>query len=216
MRSWRWGSLRTKIIAWSFVPTAIILTTVALVGFYAFQRVTQDLTVQSSREVARLSAGQLATQLSEFSNQLTTIARTASIYENNPEEQRAALAQAGNRLLIFDGGVLILDIHGTVTATQPARPDILGQNWSNRAFFQQMIRNPGLTVSNVVNDGPGGAPVIIIAVPITNTEGELIGTLPGMFLVDPASMSLLYGEIVRLSIDAHETTYITDGNGQVI
>jgi PAS domain S-box-containing protein len=216
MRSWRWGSLRIKIIAWSFFPTAIILTLVALVGFYAFQRVTQDLTIQSSREVARLSAGQLATQLSEFSNQLTTIARTASIYENDPEEQRLALAQAGNRLLIFDGGVLILDIHGAVTATQPARPNILGQNWSNRAFFQQMIRNPGLTVSDVVNDGPGRAPVIIIAVPITNTQGELIGTLAGMFLVDPTSVSLLYGEIVRLSAGADETTYITDGNGQVI
>jgi PAS domain S-box-containing protein len=216
MRSWRWGSLRTKIIAWSFVPTAIILTLVALVGFYAFQRVTQDLTIQSSREVARLSAGQLATGLSEFSNQLATLARTASIYENDPEEQQLALAQASNRLLIFDGGVLILNSHGTVTATQPARPGILGQNWSNRAFFQQMIRNPGMTVSNIANDGPGDAPVVIIAVPITNTQGELIGALTGMFLVDPASVSLLYGEIVRLSVGADETTYITDGNGQVI
>jgi PAS domain S-box len=216
MRSWRWGSLRTKIIAWSFIPTAIILTIVALVGFYAFQRVTQDLTIQSSREVARLSAGQLATGLSEFSNQLTTIARTASIYENDPEEQRRALAQAGNRLLIFDGGVLILDIHGTVTAAQPARPDILGQNWSNRAFFQQMIRSPGTTLSNIVNDGPGGVPVVMIAIPITNSRGELIGAMTGMFLVDPGSVSLLYGEIVRLNVGADETTYITDGNGQVI
>src|SRR5215207_2861021 len=174
MHSWRWGSLRTKIIAWSFVPTAIILTLVALVGFYAFQRVTQDLTIQSSRELARLSAGQLATGLSEFSNQLAALARTASIYENNPEEQRITLAQASNRLLIFDGGVLILDNHGTVTAAQPERPDIIGQSWSNRPFFQQMIRNPGMTISNIVNDGSGGAPVILIAVPITNTQGELI------------------------------------------
>ena len=216
MRSWSWGSLRTKIIAWSFVPTAIILTMVALVGFYAFQQVTQDLIIQSSREVVRLSAGQLSTGLSEFSNQLSALARTASIYENNPEEQRLALAQASNRLLIFDGGVLILDIHGTVTAAQPARPDIIGQSWSNRAFFQQMIRNPGITVSNIVNDGAGGVPVVIIAVPISNTEGELIGALTGMFLVDPASVSLLYGEIVRLSVGADETTYITDGKGQVI
>ena len=36
----RWGSLRTKIIAWSFVPTMIILVAVAVVIFYAYQEVT--------------------------------------------------------------------------------------------------------------------------------------------------------------------------------
>src|SRR6266540_3393559 len=94
MPAWRRGGLRTKIIAWSFVPTAIILAMVALVGFYAFQQVTQDLTIQSSREVARLSAGQLAAGLSDYSNSLTSLARTASIYEQDPAKQRAALAEA--------------------------------------------------------------------------------------------------------------------------
>ena len=37
------GSLRTKLIAWFFVPTAIILVAVALVNFYSYQDVTEDL-----------------------------------------------------------------------------------------------------------------------------------------------------------------------------
>ncbi len=41
----RWNSLRTKIIAWSFVPAAIILSAVALVGIYAYNRVTGDLVI---------------------------------------------------------------------------------------------------------------------------------------------------------------------------
>src|SRR5512132_207672 len=98
----RWSGLRTKIITWSFVPTAIILTTVALVGFYAYQQVTQELTIQSSREVVRLSAGQLATELSDYSNLLTSLARTSSIYEQDSSIQSATLEQASNRLMIFD------------------------------------------------------------------------------------------------------------------
>ena len=39
----RWQGIRVKIIAWTFVPTAIILLAVALVTFFAFQRVTQAL-----------------------------------------------------------------------------------------------------------------------------------------------------------------------------
>jgi PAS domain S-box-containing protein len=216
MRSVRWGGLRTKIIAWSFVPTAIILTIVALVGFYAFRQVTQDLTIQSSREVARLSAGQLATELSEFSKVLTTLARTSSIYENNPADQRVALAEAASRLFIFDGGALILDNRGTVIATQPERRAIMGQDWSNRDYFQQTIRVPATIFSNVVNDGPGGTPVMVVAVPITNANGEFVGILAGMFRVSPASNSLLYGSIVKLRVVASDTSYLVDHNGLVI
>ena len=39
----RWKSMGLKIIAWSFVPTTIILGTVALVTFFAYQQVTADL-----------------------------------------------------------------------------------------------------------------------------------------------------------------------------
>ena len=212
----RWSGLRTKIIAWSFVPTAIILTSVALVGFYAYQQVTQDLTIQSSREVARLSAGQLAAGLSDYVQPLTSLARTASIYEQDPTTQRAALAHAANRLMIFDAGVLILNQYGTIVAAQPPRPEILGQDWSSRDYFRQLIRVPTTAFSNVVNDGPDGVPVVAIAVPITNVRGELVGILAGMFRVDPASVSLLYGSIVKLRVDANDTAYLVDQNGLVI
>lgn len=212
----KFSGLQTKIIAWSFVPTAIILTLVALVGFYAYQQVTQDLTIQSSREVARLSAGQLALELSEFSNALSALSRTSSIYGNNPTDQRAALAQARNRLMIFDGGVLILDTHGTVVAAEPSRTEILGQDWSSRDYFRQMIRVPGIVFSNVLNDGPNGTPVIVVAVPITNARGELVGTMAGMFRVGATSVSLFYGSIVRLRINANATAYLVDRNGVVL
>lgn len=211
-----WGGLRTKIIAWSFVPTAIILTAVALVGFYAYQQVTQDLTIQSSRELARLSAGQLATQLNEYSNLLTAVARTAPIYDQNAPEQRAALAQAGNRLFIFDGGLILLDNYGRVIAAQPPRPEVLGQDWSSRDYFKDMVRAPGVVVSNVVNDGAGGAPVIVLAVPVTNARGELVGLLAGMFRVSAGSVSSFYGSIVKLRFGAGQAAYLVDRKGTVI
>ena len=39
----RWGSLRTKIIVWSFVPAAIILGAVAIVIYMAYQQGAQDV-----------------------------------------------------------------------------------------------------------------------------------------------------------------------------
>ena len=53
-----WNSLRVKIIAWSFVPTVIILSAVAWFTFYSYQKVTRrpgyqaglgDCTIESSK-----------------------------------------------------------------------------------------------------------------------------------------------------------------------
>ena len=59
----QWNSLSTKIIAWSFVPTAIILMAVALVTLNAYQEVTEDLVIERDREVTRLLAHQLVAEL---------------------------------------------------------------------------------------------------------------------------------------------------------
>lgn len=174
----RWGSLYTKIIAWSFVPTAVILVTVALVTFYAYERVTENLVIARDEEVTRLSAGQLATELTEHTNLLIAIARTLSADQPALKTQRrAALDRASNRLVIFDGGVVILDTFGLVTAAEPERPEILGQDWSDRAYFRQMARTPRPVFSDVVADGPQGLDVIALAVPITGSQGEFLGTI---------------------------------------
>jgi hypothetical protein len=41
-----WSSLRIKIIAWSFVPTLIILSAVAWFTFFSYQQVLGDLAIR--------------------------------------------------------------------------------------------------------------------------------------------------------------------------
>jgi len=151
----RWGSLRTKIIAWSFVPTMIILVAVAVVIFYAYQQVTEDLVLERNQELTRLTAGQFMAELKEYADLLDTEARTSDIYGNDPVAQRDALKGARNRLAVFAGGALILDAFGTVVAAEPERPEILGQNWSDRTYYREILRSqilgsPGLVFSDIV------------------------------------------------------------------
>jgi len=212
----RWGSLRTKIIAWSFVPTALILLAVALVTFAAYQQVTQDLVIERDRQLIRLSAGQLAAELTEYTDLLSAEARTADIYRNDPTVQRTALRRAGNRFVVFDGGVLILNNHGTVAAAEPERPEVLGQDWSDRPYFRQMLREPEPVFSDIMTDGPGSAEVIVVAVPITGEQGEFLGTMVGMFRLGATTVSAFYGGIVKLRFGQSGSAYLVDGQGRVI
>lgn len=211
--------LRTKIVAWSFFPTIIILFAVALVTFTAYQQVTQDLVIERDREVVRLSASQLATELNEHASLLTALAHMADIAGNDPELQRAALQRARDRLSVFDGGIVILNNFGIVVAAEPERPDALSQDWSNRAYFHQVVRaqQPGTVFfSDIVADGPQGADVIVVAVPITGDQGQFLGTVLGMFRIGATTVSTLYGSIIKLRLGGSGDTYVVDGYGRVI
>jgi len=136
----RWGSLRTKIIAWSFVPTAVILIAVALVAFYAYQRVTQDLVIERNRELSRRSAGQLVGELTQYSNTLSDFGRESGSLAFTADGQKPALKEFANRLSVFDSGTVVLDNHGVVVGSLPARTDIQGSDWSGQPYFRQLLR----------------------------------------------------------------------------
>ncbi len=211
----RWGSLRTKIIAWAFVPTAIILLAVALVTFTAYQRVAEDLAIERDQELIRLSASQLAAELAKYVDILGTLGRTTGTY-GHPAVQRITLQRASERLAIFDGGVLILDTFGKVVAAEPERPEALGQDWSDRSYFNQILHIREPVFSSIVADGPDGADVIVIATPIIGPQDELLGTMVGMFHLGATTVSAFYGDIVKLRLGESGRAYLVDGDGRVI
>ena len=217
----RWGGLRAKIITWSFVPTTIILTAVALFTFISYQRVTEDLVLHRDRDVARLSAGQLATELAEYPDILSALARTTDIYGGDPAAQRDALLNARNSLAVFDGGVVILDTFGTVVATEPEQSGILGQDWAERPSYSAALRSQTLgssepIFSDITANGAQGSEVVCVAVPITGEQGEFQGIVMGMFRLGATAVSSFYGDIVRLRIGEAGNAYLVDGNGRVI
>jgi GAF domain-containing protein/HAMP domain-containing protein len=208
-------SLRSKIIAWSFVPTAIILVAVALVTFTAYRRVTEDLVMARDQELTRLAAIQMATELADYTDILTGLARTTGTYIH-PAVQRITLLRAGERISIFDGGVLILDAFGTVVAAEPERAEAMGQNWADRFYFQRALDTREPVFSNINSDGPGGAQVIIVAVPVIGPQDEFLGTVVGMFRVGTSTASVFYEDVVRLRLGESGAAYLVDGDGRLI
>jgi len=209
------GSLRTKLIAWFFVPTAIILVAVALVNFNSFQNVTEDLVIERDRDLTQLWAGQLATNLDKFPKVLGDVSHLLGISRQSAAEVQASLTGASAELRIFDGGVVVLDTFGIVTAAHPLRPDVVGQDWSDRDHFRQMLRFPGPVFSDVISDGPRETEVIEVAVPITGDQSQFLGSIVGVFDLRATSISTFYSGILRLRI-GNGGSFIVDGNGKVI
>ncbi|RIL07716.1 hypothetical protein DCC79_14585 [bacterium] len=210
----RRAGLAVQIVAWSFVPTAIILIAVALVSFMAYRQVTADLAVAREEEVTRLSASQLAAGLTDFVGTLDAVARALTAAGPSAVERRATLDRARNRLVVFDAGVVLLDSHGVVTHALPRRSDLVGQAWSGQPFFQELVRRAEPVFSDALTIG--GVPVIALGVPVLGEQGQLAGVLAGMFRLGATEVSAFYGSIVRLRLGESGALYVVDQAGRVL
>jgi len=157
--------LRNRILLWSFVPSTIILFIVAVTIYFAYQSVTEDLVVGRNQQLTHLSAGQLSADISRYTETLTTLTRTADMYSGDPARQSAALARAANQLLVFDGGALVLDLPGNVVLEVPESLGFLGQDWSQRSFYRQIMHTGGSVFSDIISSSQANRDVIAVGVP---------------------------------------------------
>jgi signal transduction histidine kinase len=186
-RPWK-GGLRSRIIIWSFVPTAILLMSAALVGLYVYQRLTESLVISRDQEVTRLSAELLATELAAHTNPLS------------------------DKFLAEFDGVIAFSQSGAILAAD--LPEYAGAKppWLNPTFLQSA--RPAF--SNVVVDGPGGEKMIAVIIPSPSRQGSASGGLVGLFHLNPSADNSLFRSLAGMHRSASHTLYLVDGRGQVI
>ncbi len=208
--------IRTRILMWSFVPTTLILFAVAVTIYFAYQHLAADLVVGRNQQLVRLSAGELSANLNNYVNTLDALTRTPDISADDPLRQSLALRQISNQLLVFDGGSLILDRFGKVVAVYSVHSNLMGQDWSDRSFFRQIIRTGEPAFSDILPAFSADTTHIGVAVPILNGQGEFRGVLLGLFHLGADSPSAFYGGIVKLRLGESGYTYLVDSTGRVI
>ncbi|MGE5265186.1 MAG: GAF domain-containing protein, partial [Acidobacteriota bacterium] len=218
--------LQLKIVAWSFIPAAIILLGVTLVSASLLQAVLEALMIENNRETTEVMAGQIGAELTTLVDALEDAARTPGLLGGDGSDARAALQATARGLATFDGGVVVLDQNGTVVAAEPARDVSRPEDWSDRPFFRQMFDSPGPVLSDAGLDHPRDAQVVSLAVPITTADGQFLGALAGLLRVDATGTLTRRLAPFRTwpSTDEYDltdpgpvkATFLVDHNGQVV
>jgi len=220
---WRRRSLRVRIVAWFFVPAAVLFLAVAATNFFAYQDVTAELVVERNQDLTRRSASQLSSSLDEFIEALDYVGRTMDASQPAGPSRFPAL-QGSGALSLFDGGVVVLDTFGLPVASYPEDPDGSFEDWTSlqvsreqvNAFLLGLVRSDRPVFSNVLGGGTGDGLTVALGVPILGPRGELLGATVGLFDVGPTSVSPLYARIVRLRLSQGGPVYLVDARGQAI
>ncbi|MGE5225123.1 MAG: GAF domain-containing protein, partial [Omnitrophica WOR_2 bacterium] len=215
-KNW-WRSLRTKIIAWSFVPTVIILSAVAWFIFFSYQKVLGDQAIKQDWAIVQSKGVQVNLAIGNLINPvLLPIILNIDIQKELPLEVRAQnILNQAKYLETFDGGIYFLDQQGKVFKTKPERPDLLGQDWSDNPDLRFIKANPGRgAFSDLRSVGSSGQGIICFSQSINGSQGEFIGAGYYCFTIDPAAQNNLYTVLTRLNLGPD--VLIIDGNQHVI
>ncbi len=216
-KSW-WNSLRTKIIAWSFVPTVIILSAVAWFTFYSYQKVLGDLAIEQDWAIAQSKAVEAHTALANLFNEIIRpIILSIDIdYEKPPEVRAQNILDQAQGLDTLDGGIYFLDQHGKIFKTRPPQPDLIGQDWSDTPQFRYLADNPpgSSPVTDIRAIGPDNRQIICATWPMHNTRREFIGAGYYCLAIGPTTQGVLYKTLIGL--DLGSDVYILDGNRHIV
>lgn len=188
-------SLRAKIIAWSFLPTAAVLVVVALVLLYAYQQVTEDLVMTRDWELTRLTAQQLGDELETFADRLSAATRPSG--DGAPALVEDLLDGPGGLLSIYDAGIVILDRDGAIQTIRPEPIHASLTRWVDAEALREAARRTAPAFTNALPAAPDEAAVVAVTVPVVAADGERIGAAMGLFRVGWVASSHLYGGIER-------------------
>ena len=213
-----WRQSRSRILAAVILLAMVGLIGAAVYSYMSYRKAAEDLIIERDRQVALLTAVRLRDELGKLADELQALARSQSLYLGLTERQRLFLRGASQRLGLFDGGVILLDNTGRVRATVPERWDIMSDDWSGQEFFRSMLvaQPPAVHFSSVLDAGPGGAPVVVMSVPVLGENKEMVGVLSGLFRLGESRVSAFYASIVRLRLTGSGDTYIVDAAGRII
>jgi diguanylate cyclase (GGDEF)-like protein/PAS domain S-box-containing protein len=177
-----WRSLKTKII---LATLGIFLASIWSLSFYVSQMLRKDmerLLGEQQFSTVSLVAGQIGNELGIRLQALETVAggMRPVMQEGQTAAVQAFVEQRLALLSLFNGGVMVHDLTGTAIADFPTNAGRLGVNYMDRDYVVGALVHQKPTISRPLVGRRAKAPVIIMAVPIRDGDGKVVGALSGV------------------------------------
>ncbi len=217
MRKKWWNSLRVKIIAWSFVPTVIILSAVAWFTFYSYQKVIGDLVMKQESDAVRLLFNQVTDPFARMIDPVI-IPFFRDILYHNPQPlliRAQMIFDRADELEIFDGGIYIVDPQGKITKSWPEQPDIYGVDWSATPTFRFLTSHHSTyAFTDLQQLGSTTVEIICAAAALSGVQEEFVGASYYCFKTGPVIQNAYYD--ILNTINLGPGIYILDGNRRIL
>lgn len=173
----------------AIMATVISVTVVSLFGWSQREPIRREVMAQIKVQQTALvkeSAEDLKQRLDTY---LGVLERTAqqmrTVRFNSPVEEAAFYQSIQPVSGLFDG-VFLASADGKVTTTSTRRASVVGIDISDRDYFRQVMVVDQPTISAPLRNRVGGEPIVIMAAPVHDRDGNLVGLIgASLYLLKP-------------------------------
>ena len=177
----QWRSLRTRLTLFTL---AILVIGIWSLSYYASRMLREDiqgLLGEQQFSTVSLVAANVDHELQDRVNTLEFVSRAIEApLLDDPAALQKFLEQRFVLDSHFNGGVTVYRLDGTTIADVPLSTGRLGVNYMDRDYLAGALREGKATIGRPVLGPKLKAPVFVMAVPIRDTRGKVIGALGGV------------------------------------
>ena len=177
----QWHSLKTRITLFTLV---IFLVSIWSLTFYTSRMLREDmqqLLGEQQFSTVTFAAQNINNELATRLQGLESIAQTIDpALLNNPVELQKFLEKQVVLQALFNAGLNIVGTEGIVLADTPRSAGRLGINYSDRDYMTVVLRQGKSVISRPVMGKKLQVPLFVMAAPIHNAQGHVIGALAGV------------------------------------
>ena len=176
-----WHSLKTRITLSTLVIFLMSLWALSLYASRMLQADMERLLGEQQAATAAYAASELQGKLDDRIKALELVAQgidTSLI--DNPVALQKFLDQRFVLHKQFNDGVLAYRVDGTAIAESPFSPERIGVNYLDRDYLVGAIKNGKSTIGQPVVGKTKKVPNIVMAAPIRDAQGKVIGALSGV------------------------------------
>ncbi|MFZ4539241.1 ATP-binding protein [Propionivibrio sp.] len=177
----QWHSIKTRV---TFLTLAIFLVSIWLLSYFASRMLHKDmerLLGAQQFSTASMVADQVNNALESRLKALEKVAGTsARAQREGAAAMQALIDQRPILQTLFNGGILVLSVDGTVAAEYTSSARRIGVNYMDLDVVAAALKEGQSTIGRPFIGKVIKSPVIAMAAPIFNAQGKVIGALMGV------------------------------------
>lgn len=186
-------SLRVRITVSSLL---VFLAGVWVLQAYIGQMLRADMQrILGEQQFSTVSvlAGQVNQEIDARFKVLESVASAAAPHSpGSAAAMQALLAERPGLISLFNRGVFVTGLDGIAIASYPESMGRMGLSFVDRDYIQAALVQGKATVSRAVIGRPQGTPVINMATPIRNPQGQVVGVMAGVIdLEEPSFLQVI-------------------------